>query len=196
MALITMPLAVIDQITRSDISLGHPGQVVLTSLYGSGSQVLGRGPGYWNGRLQFAQTDKVSDGARAALDLFFAQLQGAINTFEAPLFRPSKGTLAAGTVLTVDSVAGSVVNVTGASAGLVAGDYVSIAERLYQLSSDLTGGAFSFEPPLPPATGDQIRWENVTCFARLSGRSVESGITSARSRDFSGGWSVEWEESI
>ena len=62
MALITMPLAVIDQITGSDISLGHPGQVVLTSLYGSGSQVLGRGPGYWNGRLQFAQTDKYSDG--------------------------------------------------------------------------------------------------------------------------------------
>ena len=196
MALISMPLAVIDQITRSDISLGHPGQVVLTSLYGSGSQVLGRGPGYWNGRLQFAQTDKVSDGARAALDLFFAQLQGAINTFEAPLFRPSKGTLAAGTVLTVDSVAGSVVNVTGASAGLVAGDYVSIAERLYQLSSDLAGGAFSFEPPLPPTVGSQIKWENPSCFVRLAGRSVESGIVSSRTRDFSGGWSAEWEEAI
>ena len=85
MALITMPLSVVDQITRSDISLGHPGQVVLTSLYGSGSQVLGRGPGYWNGRLQFAQTDKYSDGTRAAIDLFFARLQGATNTFEAPL---------------------------------------------------------------------------------------------------------------
>ena len=125
-----------------------PDRWCLTSLYGSGSQVLGRGPGYWNGRLQFAQTDKVSDGARAAIDLFFAQLQGAINTFEAPLFRPSKGTLAAGTVLTVDSVAGSVVNVTGAQVGLVAGDYVSIAERLYQLSSNLTGGAFSFRAAL------------------------------------------------
>ena len=88
---------------------------MLTSLYGSGSQVLGRGPGYWNGRLQFAQTDKYSDGTRAAIDLFFTRLQGAINTFEVPLFRPSKGTLAAGTVLTVDSVAGGVVNVTGAS---------------------------------------------------------------------------------
>ena len=196
MALITMPLAVVDQITRSDISLGHPGQVVLTSLYGSGSQVLGRGPGYWNGRLQFAQTDKYSDGTRAAIDLFFAQLQGATNTFEAPLFRPSRGSLAAGTVLTVGSVAGGIVNVTGASVGLVAGDYVSIAERLYQLSSNLTAGSFSFEPPLPPAMGDQIKWENVTVFARLSGNSVESGIPSSRTRDFSGGWSIEYSEAV
>ena len=196
MALITMPLAVVDQITRSDISLGHPGQVVLTSLYGSGSQVLGRGPGYWNGRLQFAQTDKYSDGTRAAIDLFFAQLQGATNTFEAPLFRPSRGALAAGTVLTVGSVAGGVVTVTGALTGLVAGDYVSIAERLYQLSTNLVGGAFNFEPPLPPAMGDQVKWENVNCFARLSGRAVESGVASSRTRDFSGGWSIEWEEAI
>ena len=84
MALITMPLAVVDQITRSDISLGHPGQVVLTSLYGSGSQVLGRGPGYWNGRLQFAQTDKYSDSTRAAIDLFFAQLQGSYQYLRGP----------------------------------------------------------------------------------------------------------------
>ena len=196
MALITMPLAVVDQITRSDISLGHPGQVVLTSLYGSGSQVLGRGPGYWNGRLQFAQTDQYSDGTRAAIDLFFAQLQGATNTFEAPLFRPSRGDLAAGTVLTVDSVAGSVVNVTGALTGLVETDYVSIAERLYQLSSNLTAGSFSFEPPLPPAVGDQVKWENVNCFARLSGRSVESGVSSPRTRDFGGPWSIEYTEAI
>ena len=196
MALISMPLAVIDQITGSDISLGHPGQVVLTSLYGSGSQVLGRGPGYWSGRLQFAQTDRYSDGTRAAIDLFFAQLQGAINTFEVPLFRPSKGSLASGTVLTVDSVAGSVANVTGASTGLVAGDYVSIAERLYQLSSNLSAGAFSFEPPLPPTLASQVRWENVTVFARLAGRSVESGVVSARTRDFGGGWNIEWTEAV
>ena len=127
MALITMPLAVVDQITRSDISLGHPGQSVLTSLYGSGSQVLGRGPGYWNGRLQFGQTDRYTDGTRAAIDLFFARLRGALNTFEAPLFRPSRGSLAAGTVLTVNTVAGGTINVTGALAGLVAGDYVSVS---------------------------------------------------------------------
>ena len=137
-----------------------------------------------------------SDGTRAAIDLFFARLQGATNTFEAPLFRPSRGALAAGTVLTVDSVAGALVNVTGASTGLVAGDYVSIAERLYQVSSNLTAGSFSFEPPLPPAMGDQVKWENVTCFARLSGRSVESGVVSPRTPDFSGGWNIEWEEAI
>ena len=148
------------------------------------------------GGCRFGQTDRYSDSTRAAIDLFFTKLRGATNTFEVPLFRPSKGSLAAGTVLTVDSVAGSVVNVTGASAGLVAGDYVSIAERLYQLSSDLTGGAFNFEPPLAPTLASLVRWENVTCFARLSGRSVESGIASPWTPDFGGPWSVEWEESI
>ena len=153
------------------------------------------GLGYWNGRLQFAQTDEYSDGTRAAIDLFFAQLQGATNTFEAPLFRPSRGTLAAGTVLTVDSVAAGVVNVTGALTGLVAGDYVSIAERLYQLSTDLTAGAFSFEPPLPPAMGDQVRWENVTCFARLAGGVVESGVAASLTLD-GGGWGIEYSEAV
>ena len=88
------------------------------------------------------------------------------------------------------------MNVTGALTGLVAGDYVSIAERLYQLSTDLVGGAFNFEPPLPPAMGDQVKWENVTVFARLSGNSVESGIPSSRTRDFSGGWSIEYVEAV
>ena len=113
------------------------------------------------------------------------------------MFRPSRGTLAAGTVLTVDSVAGAVVNVTGALTGLVAGDYVSIAERLYQLSSNLVGGDRSISNrPCRPLMGDQVKWENVTVFARLSGRSVESGVVVASDARFLGGWSIEYSEAI
>ena len=47
MALINFPSELF--VTRSDLSLQHPGQVVLRSVYGAGSQVLGRGPGYERG---------------------------------------------------------------------------------------------------------------------------------------------------
>ena len=47
MAKIPFPAGVM--ITRSDLEMVHPGQVVLRSIYGAGSQVLGRGPGHWRG---------------------------------------------------------------------------------------------------------------------------------------------------
>ena len=85
MALILFPSNA--RIARSDLELVHPGQVVLKSVYGSGSQVMGRGPGYWRGRIEIAETDRASDAGRRAVELFLAKLRGSLNTFEVPLHR-------------------------------------------------------------------------------------------------------------
>ena len=90
----TFPLGC--SVTRSDLSLTHPGQVVLRSVYGAGTQVLGRGPGYWTGQLEVAETDHNTDSQRRAMELFLTQLRGAENTFKVPLCRPSGGTLPRG----------------------------------------------------------------------------------------------------
>lgn len=199
MALIEFPSELL--VTRSDLSLQHPGQVVLRSVYGAGTQVLGRGPGYWTGRLEIAETDHPTDAQRRAMELFLTRLRGAENTFKVPLCRPSGGTLTAGTSLEVSAstnTSGVVeVTVTGATTGLVKGDYVSIGGRLYQLTSNqmtnnLGGSKFQVEPPVTPDTG-RILWEDVTCLARLAGeRRRPAGWTP----DFGGPWTLEWEEAI
>ncbi len=195
MALISFPSELL--ITRSDLSLTHPGQVALRSLYGAGTQVLGRGPGLWRGRLEIAETDPASDDERRAMELFLTRLRGAENTFEVPLHRPSGGRLAEGTVLSVSAAtltAGVVeVTVSGAASGLVAGDYVSMGGRLYQLTTPHQGFKFKVEPPVTPASGTLL-WENVTCWARLAdeGRWPVSSWTP----DFGGPWTIEWEEAV
>ena len=196
MAKIPFPAGVM--ITRADLEMVHPGQVVLRSIYGAGSQVMGRGPGHWRGRLEIAETDCASDGERRAVEAFLSRLRGALNTFEAPIERPSAGSLEAGTNLTVSTAPLSsgvlTVTVTGAAAGLAAGDYVRIGDRLYQLTSDHQGSKFTVEPPaVPPAVGQAVVWENVTCLARMAG---EDGAGGGWTPDFGGPWTIDWEEAV
>ena len=196
MAKIPFPADVM--ITRSDLEMVHPGQVVLRSIYGAGSQVLGRGPGHWRGRLEIGETDRASDGQRRAVEAFLSRLRGALNTFEAPIERPGSGSLEAGTNLTVKMAvlkAGALkITVKGARTGLAAGDYVRIGDRLYQLTSDHQGSRFTVEPPavpLAPAAGQAVVWENVTCLARMAG---EDGAGGGWTPDFGGPWVLDWIE--
>ena len=196
MAKIPFPADVM--ITRSDLEMVHPGQVVLRSIYGAGSQVLGRGPGHWRGRLEIGETDRASDDQRRAVEAFLSRLRGALNTFEAPIARPSSGSLEAGTKLTATAatlVSGVLtVAVTGAATGLAAGDYVRIGDRLYQLTSDHQGSQFTVEPPAvpaAPAAGQAVVWENVTCLARMAG---EDGAGGGWTPDFGGPWVLDWIE--
>ena len=195
-----IPFPAVVMITRSDLEMVHPGQVVLRSIYGAGSQVLGRGPGHWRGRLEIAETDRCSDDQRRAVEAFLSRLRGALNTFEAPIERASSGSLAAGTKLTVSMAALSsgvlTVTVTGAAEGLLTGDYVSIGDRLYQLTSDHQGSQFTVEPPAvptAPAAGQAVVWENVTCLARPAG---EDGAGGGWTPDFGGPWTIDWEEAV
>ena len=195
MAVITFPAGA--EVTRSDLYLRLPGQIVLQSIYGSGSQVYSRGPGYWSGRLEIGQTDFASDAIRRRVELFLTRLRGRENEFAAPVERPSVGNLLASMVLTLSAAAivssELQITVTGAATGLVTGDYVRINGRLYQLTSDLAAGVFTAEPPaVPQQVGDRVVWEDVTCRARLAGE----GPTSLWTPDFGGPWVLDWEEAI
>ena len=90
-----------------------------------------------------AETDRTSDALRRRVESFLTQLRGLEKTFECPIYRPSAGSLADATVLSVTDVAKYhtsdeiEITVSGAAEGLVKGDYVRIGNRLYQLTSDL-----------------------------------------------------------
>ena len=197
MALIDFPSDVL--IVRSDLALQHPGQIVLRSIYGPGSQVLSRGPGHWSGQIEIAESDISTDAQRRAVETFLAQLRGAENTFEVPIERPSAGDLTASTSLTVGAAALSSgeleVTVRGATDGLVAGDYVRIGGRLYLLTSDLDTSKCTVEPPAVPGTSEDVVWEDVTCLARLA---VGGGgsIPLLWTPEFGGPWAIDWEEAI
>ena len=196
MALIPFPSG--DWVIRSDLALLHPGQIVLRSIYGAGSEVFGRGPGHWAGRLEIAQTDRATDAQRRAVETFLSRLRGRENVFEVPIERPSAGTLTAGTALVASGTAISSgaleITVTGAASGLVAGDYVRMGDRLYQLVTDHQNSTFTVEPPALPPAGVAVVWENVTCLARLGGEGRESGLSSSWTPDFGGPWVIDWEE--
>ena len=196
MALIDFPSDVL--IVRSDLALQHPGQIVLRSIYGAGTQVYGRGPGHWSGRIEIAESDISTDAQRRAVETFLAQLRGAENTFEVPIERPSAGDLTAGTSLAVSAAAISSgeleVTVSGATDGLVAGDYVRIGGRLYLLTSDLDTSKCTVEPPAVPDTSEDVVWEDVTCLARLA---VGGGsIPLLWTPEFGGPWAIDWEEAV
>ena len=199
MALIDFPPVVL--IVRSDLALQNPGQIVLRSIYGPGSQVLSRGPGHWAGQIEIAETDISTDAQRRAVETFLAQLRGAENTFEVPIERPSAGDLTASTSLTVSAAALSSgeleVTVSGATDGLVAGDYVRIGGRLYLLTSDLDTSKCTVEPPAVPDTSEDVVWEDVTCLARLAvGGGGGGSIPLLWTPDFGGPWAIDWEEAV
>ena len=198
MALIPFPPGVL--VTRSDLALQHPGQIVLKSVYGAGTQVFGRGPGYWTGRIELAETDRSRDAQRRAVETFLSRLRGAENTFEVPIERPSSGTLAAGTALTASAAAitsGALEITVSKTEGLVAGDYVRIGGRLYQLAADHAASKFTAEPPAVPATVPApVEWEDVTVLARLAVRDRGAGLASPWTPDFGGPWVIDWEEAI
>ena len=196
MALINFPSGLLVHPLGPELDSSGPGGAALR-LRGR-NPGAGRGPGYWTGRLEIAETDHSTDAQRRAMELFLTRLRGAQNTFDVPLYRPSGGTLVPKTVLSVSSAAANTsgvveITVTGAATGLVAGDYVSINSRLYQLTRDLAGSKFRVEPPVKPAAGKTIVWENVTCRARLRG---ESRRPASWTPDFGGPWTLEWEEAV
>ncbi len=198
MALISFPSGVL--VARSDLGLVHPGQIVLKSIYGAGSQVMSRGPGHWRGRIEIAETDAASDAQRRAVEIFLSRLRGAENTFEAPIGRPSSGALTTATTLRTSAASISSgeleITVSGAATGLVAGDYARIGGRLYQLTTDMADSKFTVEPPALPPTGVAAVWENVTCLARLPGGNREAGLASSWTPEFGGPWVIDWDEAI
>lgn len=203
MANLTLPDDV--KIVISNLSLIHPGQVVHRSLYGAGSQVLARGPGYWSGRLRIGEMDNAEKDVRAGMESFLARLKGQENTFDVPIFRPTRGELAEGTTIEVSSSSINssgelVVTFSGDSADgdLVLGDYVSIGNRLFQLIADTvynsSGSTMKLSPPHDGdwTSGVDILWEEVVCRGRL----VNSSVPNVHSPDFGGPWELEWEEAI
>ena len=186
------------RVTRSDLMFRTPGDSDLSSIYGAGSQTLGRGPGFWSGVLDFSLTDRCSASQRRQTELLLVRLRKPGVTFKVPLIRPSGGNLKAPSLTVAGStLSGGVltVTVTGVvEGGLVAGDYVQMSGRLYILDSNMAGNEFPVLPAVLPRDGDSVIWSEPYAIGKVD--RARDGIESLHDADFSGPWTVPWNEAI
>lgn len=202
-------------ITRSDLQYRTPGDTNLSSIYGTGAQTLGRGPGFFSGFLTVGGNfpDELRAGLfpvvplentenylRSRVELLLVKLRSPGQTFQAPLLRRPGG-MGLGSVppviLSSSWVAGKVeVTVAGGLAdGLVAGDHVQMSGRLYILTSAMTSaGTFTVLPHILPVVGDPCIFRKPYAIATIDRES--DGIRASHNPDFSGPWDIPWNEFI
>lgn len=159
--------------------------------------VIDQGLPVWGGGFTIAETD--DERLARAVELFLVRMRGAANTVRLDIDRPPQGPLESGTALTVASsqIADGQLNLTlsGAQAGIVAGDYLQIGGRLYIADSDLAAGVVRVAPEVAPADGESVVWESPYVVASLE-IADEGLLLTHEDADFHGPWSLDWIERI
>jgi len=184
-----------------DCELVWPGQVIHTSVYTGSQQAISRGIGRWSGVFAFPQLGR-EDGANeiGLIDAFFANTDGAVNTFDLPfdaIAEAQRTRFADGTDLRLITIArtGTTMAATfNQATGLRAGDRVTIDNRMFIVLTNLTGGACALSPFRPltiPTDGLAVDWQTPTLRARLTQNNPVSVI---RNTDFVGPWSASFTD--
>lgn len=125
----------------------------------------------WDGfawQYELSYTILQQDHGRI-LSGFFTSLRSSKNPFvfkDPSITRNVTGTIAVNGA----SQSGNQLTVSGPVSNLRFGDFFSISNRLYQLTSDPSGFVISFEPKLrsTPANGQILEINNPSCLLRLT----------------------------
>lgn len=183
------------------------------SPYTGGFEVVTRNYGRWMGVLIFGFLDfsPEDQGVRRDIEAFVAELEGMVNTTDAPIHRPSGGSLGSNRAITFSAMSpggaerGELVFSSGSAMGaeaLVRGDYIRMADRLYVLAADSVslagqaGGLMKVRPRVEvvPAVGTPIVWKDVTVRCRAS--SLKTWENTEATPEFFGPWQMEWVEEV
>ena len=136
-----------------DLSLEWPGQAIHLGLYSSERHVITRGVGLWRGQIIWDTRGRADNDAEIrAIEAFLIQLEGAANTFDVPMPVDQSDRFADGTDLRITAIlqTGSTMRLTcNQMTGLRTGDYVTIENRLFQLTSNLDRGMMQVSPYRP-----------------------------------------------
>ena len=182
---------------RVNVSVNWPGQTVHRSLYTDDRQAITRGIGVWSGSITFPEFElNGHDQQIREIEAFFASLEGAVHTFDIPIpiGNQQQEALADGTALTATGTtrAGSLMQVTGLSeqAGLLQGNYVTISNNLFIVTTSLRGGTMTLSPfrPIVISGSVDVEWRNPTLRARAT---TSDPLGSPKNADFAGPWTIE-----
>lgn len=187
---------------RMSLSQTHPAQAIVRAEYTGRQHVANTGgPAIWRGSIAFAQDNDDNLPYIAEMTAFLAGLRGGANTFRIPIYgvgySARQGVLSGGNLAVTSSVAqGDLtrVLVSGATDGIVKGDYVTIADRLYIVIQSLASGIMLLSPNahvIP--SGTAIEYLNPTLYARPTG---ELPMTTNHGNGVVGPWEIEFVENI
>lgn len=179
--------------------LVFPGQVTHESTYTGSQQTISRGIGRWRGVFAFPQLGRA-DGADniGLIDAFFANTDGAVNTFDIPfeaISEAQKTRFPDGTDvrLTALSRTGTTMLATiNQATGLRVGDRVTINNRMFIVITNLAGGQCTLSPHRPlviPTGGLAVEWQDISLRARLI---QNNPVSVLRNLDWVGPWSASF----
>lgn len=185
-----------------DISLDWPSQSNFLSIYTGDRQVITRGVGLWTGQIMWDARGRTDgDADIRSIEVFLHQLEGAANDFDIPMPVDQSSRLAENTDLRVTAMlrTGSTMRLScNQQEGLNAGDYITIENRLFQLTSNLSGGVMQVTPYRPidvtvaddagTVIGAAVEWAAPTMRAR---RTESSAVNNFRDRDWAGPWTLQ-----
>lgn len=177
--------------------LVFPGQQVHESIYTGSIQSVSRGIGRWQGVFAFPQIGRIQ-GAETirAIDAFFANVDGTVNTFDLPFPAIDPAQLSAfpdGTdvrVTAIERTGTTMMATMNQASGLHAGYRVTINNQLFVVVNALSGGRCTLSPHRPlviPTGGYKVNWQTPSLRARLTSPSNPS-VT--RNVDWVGPWSA------
>jgi len=200
MANIAFPQVSLASIT---CDLTFPGQRINESVYTGSVQAISRGIGRWSGVFAFAQMgrpDQESD--ILAVDAFFANLDGVVNTFDLPfeaVAAAQRDAFPDGTDLRLMAIerTGSTMRATmNQQSGLAVGYRVTINNYMFVLTSSLVRGECFLSPHRPlaiPDDGLAVNWQAPTLRARLT---QSSAVTATRTLETVGPWSAAYQDAL
>ena len=184
-------------VRRVTLGFQYPSQSVQEPLSGS-LRAFRRSPPRFGGDIVIAETDDA--GYARDVELFLARAGVAAADFELDIRRAPRGSLLAGTALTVSAsaIASGILTLSfaGAADGLVAGDYVTAGGRLYILTSDMASGSAGALPAVEPAAGAAVEWEAPFAVARLHPQETEQFQSAVDASGIDGPWIWTWQEEI
>jgi len=186
-----------------DCELSWPAQARHESIYTGSVLAVSRGIGRWTGSFVFplmARQQQADD--ILAVDAFFANLNGVVNTFDLPfdaIANAQRDAFPDGTDLRLMAIerTGSTMRATmNQASGLVVGNRVTINGYLFTLVTSLAGGSCMLSPHRPlaiPDGGLAVNWRSPTLRARLT-ESRSPAVQ--RTADWVGPYSARFQDAL
>ncbi len=145
------------KIMQVTISAWRPSQVGLQNL-ASSVFVINRAYATWRGNVTFAKIDPYEDSLAAAMEAFFASLDGQANWFDLPLYRPTIADDATATVSSVvNATDGTISHNISADLSAAVGDWLAVGNRRYVVRKTTANGTqLTLDPQIPLEVGETI----------------------------------------
>lgn len=186
MAYITAPDFRIKSI---DWSLDRPGQSNVSAWTGKRTAAVNPWHSKWSAHVELAMVQ--GEAGFRALRSFFVRCKGTLNTFRIYAVVEPQNSNSGVTVSVAAAQGATSVSITGAATALLDGQMLTINGQLLQATSNQSGSAVTFEPPLRKAAALGTKVVTSRPYALVHLAASAFGYNTSPGRLFSTSFDVE-----